>query len=312
MKLLQPGRFGKVSALAGTLLVPALLCLLCLPLRHWISPTDVAMLQLLWIAWMAQQFGKHWAVITTVMCVALLNWCFVEPYYTLHVNDPSYLISFVVMLGLGVFISYLSDLTQRRLYKTRIAMSQMRAMYMLAKGVNSCSNWAEQCQYTSRLLSRRLKADIQLKPTAEQPHITATQLALPLGKLQCIGWLVVDKNMYLSHQPLLHAAQSLLNQSADTLKLQQQSRQQQLKMEMEQHRAMLLRSLSHDLRTPLATIMGASSMLADTALPLTLQQRQQQAENIYQQSKLLNIHFENGFGAEQGTAERRHFANQLF
>jgi two-component system sensor histidine kinase KdpD len=55
---------------------------------------------------------------------------------------------------------------------------------------------------------------------------------------------------------------------------------------------MMLRSLSHDLRTPLATIMGASSMLADDSVPLTDAQRRQQADNIYQQSKLLNQHFE--------------------
>jgi two-component system sensor histidine kinase KdpD len=290
MYVINRGRYIRVFT--ATVLVPLFLCLVFIPLRDWISPTDIAMLQLLWIAWTAQRYGQRWAVLTTVICVALLNWCFVEPYYTLHVNDSSYLISFVVMTGLGMFISYLSNLNQRRLQKTRVAMSQMRAMYMLAKGVNSCSNWPAQCQYASRLLSRRLKADILLQPFVEKPALNANQLALPLGKSRCIGWLIVAKEVYLPHQPLLNAAQSLLSQSADTLELQQQSRQHQLKMELEQHRAMLLRSLSHDLRTPLATIMGASSMLADAELPLTLTQRQQQAANIYQQSKLLDVHFE--------------------
>jgi two-component system sensor histidine kinase KdpD len=290
MYLTNRGRY--IRAVTATVLVPLLLCLVFIPVRDWISPTDIAMLQLLWIAWTAQRYGQRRAVITTIICVALLNWCFVEPYYTLHVNDPSYLISFMVMTGLGMFISYLSDLNRRRLQKARLAMSQMRAMYMLAKGVNSCSNWPEQCQYASRLLSRRLKADILLKPLVEKPALHPDQLALPLGKYQCVGWLILSKEVYLPHQPLINAAQSLLSQSADTLELQQQSRQHQLKMELEQHRAMLLRSLSHDLRTPLATIMGASSMLADADLPLTLEQRQQQAANIYQQSKLLDMHFE--------------------
>ncbi len=73
---------------------------------------------------------------------------------------------------------------------------------------------------------------------------------------------------------------------------QEQSARQQLQVELEQQRAVLLRSLSHDLRTPLATIMGASSMLADEDLPLSDTQRRQQAQNIYQQSRLLNQHFE--------------------
>lgn len=292
MTLLARGKFGKAAALAGTVVVPALITVLLLPLRDFISPTDVAMLQLVWIAWMAQQFGKSWSIATTVLCVGLLNWCFVAPYYTLHVDDPSNLISFLVMLSLGVFISYLSDQNQRRLRKTRLAMSQMRAMYMLAKGVNSCSDWTAQCQYAARLLSRRLKAEVLLQATPVPPQLTAGNMALPLGKPLVAGWMIVSETVYLPHQPLLNAAQSLLSQSASAVQLQHQARQQQLQMELEQHRAMLLRSLSHDLRTPLATIMGASSMLADADLPLTLEQRQQQAANIYQQSKLLDLHFE--------------------
>ncbi len=174
-------------SVSGILLLPALGCLLLLPLREAISPTDVAMLLLLWISAMALQFGKTPAMLTTLWSVLLLNWCFVPPYYTLNVHDISNFISFFVMAAFGVFISYLSD---------------------------------------------RLRQQ--------------------------------------------------LNTSA----------QQQLQVELEQQRAVLLRSLSHDLRTPLATIMGASSMLADAELQLSAEQRQQQAQNIYQQSQLLNQHFE--------------------
>lgn len=180
-------RHSLLWSVSGILLLPALGCLLLIPLREAISPTDVAMLLLLWISAMALQFGKTPAMLTTIWSVLLLNWCFVPPYYTLNVHDISNFISFFVMAAFGVFISYLSD---------------------------------------------RLRQQ--------------------------------------------------LNTSA----------QQQLQVELEQQRAVLLRSLSHDLRTPLATIMGASSMLADTELQLSAEQRQQQAQNIYQQSLLLNQHFE--------------------
>ena len=171
----------------GVVLLPVLGCLLLLPLRAAVSPTDVAMLLLLWISAMALLFGKTPALLTTLWSVLLLNWCFVPPYYTLDVHDTDNFISFFVMAAFGVFISYLSERLRRQ---------------------------------------------------------------------------------------------------------QEHSAQQQLQVELEQQRAMLLRSLSHDLRTPLATIMGASSMLADDDLPLSEMQRRQQAQNIYQQSRLLNQHFE--------------------
>lgn len=65
-----------------------------------------------------------------------------------------------------------------------------------------------------------------------------------------------------------------------------------MQAELEHSRAMMLRSISHDLRTPLATIMGASSMLADKELKLSEAEVHEQAGNIYRQSSLLSEHFD--------------------
>lgn len=191
----------------GILLLPLFGCLLLLPLRTAISPTDVAMLMLLWVSAMALQFGKTPALLTTLWSVLLLNWCFVPPYYTLDVHDTDNFISFFVMAAFGFFISYLADRLRRQ---------------------------------------------------------------------------------------------------------QEHSARQQLQVELEQQRAVLLRSLSHDLRTPLATIMGASSMLADDNLQLSDEQRRQQAQNIYQQSLLLNQHFEKVLELSKAQLMRDSLQRSLF
>lgn len=191
----------------GILLLPLFGCLLLLPLRSAISPTDVAMLMLLWVSAMALQFGKTPALLTTLWSVLLLNWCFVPPYYTLDVHDTDNFISFFFMAAFGFFISYLADRLRRQ---------------------------------------------------------------------------------------------------------QEHSARQQLQVELEQQRAVLLRSLSHDLRTPLATIMGASSMLADDNLQLSDEQRRQQAQNIYQQSLLLNQHFEKVLELSKAQLMRDSLQRSLF
>lgn len=281
---------------AGILVLPALGCLLLLPLRQAISSTDVAMLLLLWISAMALQFGKTPAMLTTLWSVLLLNWCFVPPYYTLDVHDTNNFISFFVMAAFGIFISYLSDRLRRQLNKSRSLMSQMRGMYMLATGLNRQHSWSAQCAYAARLLSRRLQAEVRVEMLPETlpetvPEVQG-QVRLALGTSGNAGVIVLAEQLYRPHQTLVNAAQSLLNQHWQLQQLQDQSAQQQLQVELEQQRAVLLRSLSHDLRTPLATIMGASSMLADRELQLSAQQRQTQAQNIYQQSLVLNQHFE--------------------
>ncbi|MBU1621559.1 MAG: DUF4118 domain-containing protein [Gammaproteobacteria bacterium] len=282
--------FAYLPELAGTLLAPLLIVLLCLPLRNWISPTDVAMLQLLWVAWQAQHYGWRWAAITTLVSVLLLNWCFVPPYYTFDVHDASFFISFVVMVVLGLLISLLSDQSKQQLKRLRYAMSQTRGMYMLAKGLGQRQNWQHQCAYTAKLLSRRLGTSVQVMTGAE-PKSTADYSVLPVGS-PAIAWIVVPPSSLSSHPTLLHTAQSLLAQSYARLELSEKAQQDRVKAQLEQQKTMLLRSLSHDLRTPLATIMGSSSMLADPELQFSTEQRQQQALNIYQQSQILNQHFE--------------------
>jgi sugar/nucleoside kinase (ribokinase family) len=59
-------------------------------------------------------------------------------------------------------------------------------------------------------------------------------------------------------------------------------RQEKMRMETEKEkmRANLLRAISHDLRTPLTTIYGSSSVMAENAKELTKEQMQELAEDI--------------------------------
>ena len=101
MKLTPARHYALWQLMLLALIVPVLIALLLLPGRDLLTTTDVAMLQLLWVTWMAQQAGQRWAVITTVNSVLLLDWFFVEPYNTLYVHQIDYLITFIVMLLLG-------------------------------------------------------------------------------------------------------------------------------------------------------------------------------------------------------------------
>ncbi|MGP9799947.1 sensor histidine kinase [Rheinheimera sp. NSM] len=201
MKLTHARHFALWQLLLLALAVPVVIALLLLPARALLTTTDVAMLQLLWVTWIAQQAGQRWAIITTISSVLALDWFFVTPYYTLYIHHIDYLITFIVMLLLGSFIG-------------------------------------------------RLSGRLRIELARAKKHMRQRQLLA--GK----------------------------------------TRQARFRAELEHSRAMLLRSISHDLRTPLATIMGASSMLADSELTLSSDEIREQAANIYRQSSLLSEHFD--------------------
>lgn len=75
--------------------------------------------------------------------------------------------------------------------------------------------------------------------------------------------------------------------------VRQQARQQaalELQTETERMRSALLASISHDLRTPLAVMAGASSSLAERGERLSAQERRALAESVFDQARELSEH----------------------
>ncbi|MGB1030443.1 MAG: sensor histidine kinase, partial [Pseudoalteromonas marina] len=106
------------------------------------------------------------------------------------------------------------------------------------------------------------------------------------------GGFNFTKRLTQGQKAFADTAISLLYQVHEKTLLRQQSAAISVQAELERAKNALLRSLSHDLRTPLATIMGASSMLADDEITLSDIVIKEQASNIYEQSKILNEHFD--------------------
>ena len=82
------------------------------PLYHklHLSNTNVLMLYLLVVLWIATRYTRGAAIIASVLGVAAFDIVFVPPYYTLTVHDQQYVVTFAVMLITAVVIS---DLTVR-------------------------------------------------------------------------------------------------------------------------------------------------------------------------------------------------------
>ena len=172
----------KWSRIMLALLIPAGVILLALPLRSFISVSDVMLLGVACVTYSGFRYGKAEAMLSSVVSVVFVDVLFVQPYYTLAVHNFEYFVSFGVMLAVGVFIAQLAQRNQ--------------------------------------LVELEKQATVRLK-------------------------------------------------------------------EREEIRANLLRSIGHDLRSPLGTIMGASSLIMDDQIPLSKEQYREQATNIYQQSLIL-------------------------
>jgi len=92
---------------------------------------------------------------------------------------------------------------------------------------------------------------------------------------------------------LLEAYAGQIEVFLERLNLSEEARQTQIELETERVRNAILSSVSHDLRTPLGSIMGAASTLTEVGGDLGRRQRSELSETIYEESRRLDRLLEN-------------------
>ncbi|MBI5301990.1 MAG: sensor histidine kinase KdpD [Chloroflexi bacterium] len=122
----------------------------------------------------------------------------------------------------------------------------------------------------------------------------ARALYMPLAAsrktIGVIGVQPADAKRFLAPEQF-HLLETFANQTALALernRLAEQARQAQVQIETERLRNSLLSSVSHDLRTPLAAITGASSTLLEGEMDVDADARRELAQTIYDEAERLN------------------------
>lgn len=123
---------------------------------------------------------------------------------------------------------------------------------------------------------------------------SAGALYLPLrGSRGTVGVLGIrpTEHTYLQSPEQLYLLETFANQTAlaiERMALAAEAQQAQVKVEMEQMRSSLLSSVSHDLRTPLASITGAASSLLENDKTFDRTTRCDLIQTIYEEADRLN------------------------
>jgi two-component system sensor histidine kinase KdpD len=71
--------------------------------------TNLVMVYLLGVVFIAARFGREASILTSVLSVAAFDFFFVNPVYTFAVADAQYLVTFVIMLLVALIISHLTS-----------------------------------------------------------------------------------------------------------------------------------------------------------------------------------------------------------
>ena len=139
----------------------AVLCgvatLVSMPLRSFFDLANIVMLFLLAVVGVAVRYGRGPAVLAAFLNVAAFDFFFVPPHLSFAVSDVQYLLTFAVMLVVGLVIG---QMTAGLRYQARIAShreARSRALFEVARELSSVL-LTEQCvEIAERSIAREFR-----------------------------------------------------------------------------------------------------------------------------------------------------------
>ncbi|MGA9750805.1 MAG: sensor histidine kinase KdpD [Acidobacteriota bacterium] len=275
--------------------------LISLGLSRFVGPVNLVMVFLLGVVFVATRWGIGPAVLASVLGVASFDFCFVPPRWTFAVADTEYVLTFTVMLGVALVVSNLASRVRRQADAARERERQVTGLYRLVQDLASqrAAEGIGRATVTHLLDHAGLPSTVlvpaedgSLLPLADSgggavapkegpvarwvfdhgesagagtdtlPGSSA--LYLPLQASQGVVGVLAVRNAEQRGPEFLHELELVAGQTALALerwRLAERARQSQIEVESERLRSSLLSAVSHDFRTPLASILGASTTL---------------------------------------------------
>lgn len=273
------------------------------PLLQVLEPTNIAMLFLLAVVAVAWRHGRGPAVLAALLGVALFDLFFVAPQFSFAVSDVQYLVTFGVMLLVGLLIGQLMAGLKAHAEDATRREHRMAGLYAMARDLSAALLPQQVADIGARFIEDELalssallvpdgRGSLQPLPggraevdaglaqwafdhgapagagAATLPGAAARVLPLtaPMGVR---GVLAVTRPEAGSSAPLalapeasrlLDTCASLLALSLERIHYVEVAQATTLEIESERLRNSVLSAISHDLRTPLAGLVG----LADT------------------------------------------------
>jgi two-component system sensor histidine kinase KdpD len=274
---------------------------------------NIVMLFLLTVVLVGVQWGRGPAIVAAILNVAAFDFFFVPPRFTFAVSDVQYLLTFAVMLAVGLITG---QLTAGVRFQARVAghrEERARTLYEFARELAGLLVAAQVVEVSEAFMARAFRARVMVLLPDEHgalrsrgaawgsnpADIATAQWAFDRAQAAGAGTDTLSSNEYLflplkapmrtrgilairpersrdllipEHRRQYETFAALTAIALERVHYVEVARDALVKMESEQLRNSLLAALSHDLRTPLAALLGLAESLPLTRPPLSTDQ----------------------------------------
>jgi len=302
----QPGELPW-RGFAAAVLACGATALLATPLHGVLELTNIVMIFLLAVVGVGWFHGRAPAVVAAFLGVGLFDFFFVPPRFSFAVGDVQYVVTFAVMLVVALAIGQLTAGLKVQAEAATQRERRMRGLYEMSRDLSAALLPEQVAEIGARFLAVEFGARATLLVADANDRLVALPggqaavddavaqwafdrgeaagfgtdtlpasacLVLPLkAPMRVRGVLAVQPadRTTLGPDPrrLLDTCASLLAISLERIHYVDVAQQSTVQIESERLRNSLLSAISHDLRTPLAAMVGLADTLVLTppALP---------------------------------------------
>jgi len=260
---------GVLLALVGLPLLTALLVLA----RPDLSLTDDLLIYLVAVVALAVTGGFWPAVLAAASASLLLNWYFTPPLHTFTIDKPDNLLALLLFVTVAVAVSSVVHLAASRAGQAARSREEARSLLALAQTVlGGADTPAAVLDHLVQTLGGQ--AELLENVSGRWVKIAASGSAGTSAPITRVG-VRSDLALEVSGQPRPIAPGLLAGFAAQTAaaldreRLRTQAAQAEALAEGNRMRTALLAAVSHDLRTPLASIKASVSSLRQTDVAWT-------------------------------------------
>ena len=264
---------------------------------------NISLLYLVVILVISSRFGRGPAIVASFVAFFAFNWFFVAPIHTFTVARTEEVIALIVLLLTAVVTGQLAAVARTR---NRELLHREREAQLLRAIVALLNDPHLSPEQARGAVEARLRTDLDLQsaqidlasanaqhaalagdPQHRRVLVLNTEDGVRLGRLLALR--APDATRFDARDDaLLQAAAVQLGAVLERLRLRQEATEVETLRRTDELKTALLNAVSHDLRTPLASILAAAESLRQPDIRWSDEEREEFLAAIEQEAQRLN------------------------
>ncbi|GAA5630917.1 sensor protein KdpD [Acinetobacter calcoaceticus] len=295
---------------------------------HFIGYSELALIFVVTVLVVAMRARMFITIISVLICFLLYNYLFIEPRFTLRISAERGVITMIIFIISALLVGRLANQLRAQVLSLRAANSISVQLQELERKLSSCVDLEQVLNVAKQHLESSLSALVWLRIGTQESGADAlfnekdqiaanwTQKnAKPCGRftntltqsewwfnpLNLVGGFGViairfqqnSENISFEQQRLAELMIDDIAQTASRVQLALQLENSRVVAETEKLRSALLSSVSHDLRSPLAAMIGSADTLKYYGEQMPEQDRHELLDTIHVEGERLDRYIQN-------------------